>query len=108
VKTDESGITQWNETSGGSVIEQGRNLITTTGGGIALVGETMSYGVGGRDMWLMKLNITAKTSTDSIISSKSSGSTSADTASRTTPLINLFSLSLNIGVIIVYGKYRRK
>ncbi|MFX1253589.1 MAG: hypothetical protein ACFFCZ_18405 [Promethearchaeota archaeon] len=54
VKTDNNGITQWNQTYGGREDDEAFALIQTTDGGYALAGTTTSYGTGGVDSWLVK------------------------------------------------------
>jgi hypothetical protein len=54
VKTDADGITQWNQTYGGTNSEFGRSVAQTSDGGSAIAGFTGSYGAGGTDVWLVK------------------------------------------------------
>ncbi|MFQ5821905.1 MAG: hypothetical protein ACE5I5_18100, partial [Candidatus Heimdallarchaeota archaeon] len=54
VKTDASGMTQWNRTYGSSGNDEVYAVIQTTDGGFALVGSTSSYGVYLDDFWLVK------------------------------------------------------
>ena len=54
VKTDESGIMQWNRTYGGTNYDIARALVQTTDGGYALAGRTESFGAGDGDFWLVK------------------------------------------------------
>lgn len=56
VKTDASGIFQWNQTYGGSETEWAYSVIETADGGFTLTGFTSSYGAGSRDVWLVKTN----------------------------------------------------
>ncbi|UCE14052.1 MAG: hypothetical protein JSV04_02470 [Candidatus Heimdallarchaeota archaeon] len=104
VKTNENGNVQWNKSLGGANIEQGRELTTTPDGGLALVGETISYGAGGRDMWMVKLTPPAKTFTDETTSSTST----IDTTSRPTPSPDILNFTLCLGLIMIFKKYRRK
>lgn len=55
VKTDFSGVEQWNQTYGGVGSDITYALIQTSDGGFALAGSTNSFGAGGYDMWLVKL-----------------------------------------------------
>jgi len=54
VKTDSSGIMQWNQTYGGTDREWVYCLIQTTDGGYAMTGYTNSSGAGYNDWWLVK------------------------------------------------------
>jgi hypothetical protein len=58
VKTDSMGIEQWNRTFGGLGSENGNGIQETKDGGFILVGETTTYGGGGTDLWLIKMNST--------------------------------------------------
>ena len=57
VKTDASGNMQWNKTYGGTSSEQGYALVQTIDGGYALTGYTDSFGAGGADFWLVRVNL---------------------------------------------------
>ena len=54
LKTDVSGIIQWNRTYGGRSADEAYALVQTRDGGFALAGWTTSYGAGTSDMWLVK------------------------------------------------------
>jgi hypothetical protein len=54
VKTDAAGTVQWNQTYGGTYLDEAAALVQTTDGGYALAGTTTSFGVGGADAWLVK------------------------------------------------------
>jgi hypothetical protein len=54
VKTDSSGIVQWNQTYGGKGYDRAYSVIQTLDGGYALAGETTSFGVGERNMYVVK------------------------------------------------------
>ncbi|MFX1506823.1 MAG: hypothetical protein ACFFDC_12035 [Promethearchaeota archaeon] len=56
VKTNETGDIQWEYTYGGPGSESAWALLQTTEGGYALAGSTNSFGIGDRDMWLVKTN----------------------------------------------------
>jgi len=59
IKTDATGIEQWNKTYGGSsydVVE--KTIPQTSDGGFLIVGSTRSFGAGGCDGWLIKINET--------------------------------------------------
>jgi len=54
VKTDGLGNTQWTRTYGGISNEETHAFVQTSDGGYALVGPTLSYGVGKMDVYLVK------------------------------------------------------
>ena len=56
VKTDAEGKMLWYKTYGGSSNDMGYSAQLTTDGGCIMVGWTVSYGVGGRDVYLVKTN----------------------------------------------------
>lgn len=57
-KTDSLGNVQWFKTYGGNSTDILRALITTKDGGYAMAGITSSFGSGGNDVWLVKVNAT--------------------------------------------------
>jgi len=54
VKSDSSGIAQWNQTYGETDADYGTSVVQTSDGGYAITGYTASYGAGGQDAWLVK------------------------------------------------------
>jgi len=56
VKTDSAGNEQWTKTFGGNVGENAYSLIHTPYGGYVIAGYTSSYGAGGGDFWLIKVD----------------------------------------------------
>jgi hypothetical protein len=54
VKTDASGVAQWNQTYGGTGDDWAPSVLQTADGGFVLAGTTTSYGAGETDMWLVK------------------------------------------------------
>jgi parallel beta-helix repeat protein len=57
VKTDATGVEQWNQTYGGTEDDFGLALIQTADGNFVLSGNTESFGAGDRDMWLINTDI---------------------------------------------------
>jgi hypothetical protein len=56
VKTDAAGNHLWNQTYGGTNADWAMALAETSDEGFALAGITMSYGEGGKDFWLVKID----------------------------------------------------
>jgi uncharacterized delta-60 repeat protein len=56
VKLDAHGNLQWTTTIGGPASEEGNSLIQTSDGGYAIAGVTQSFGAGGYDVYVVKLD----------------------------------------------------
>jgi hypothetical protein len=56
VKTDSSGVMEWNRTYGGLFNDMAYSVIATSDGGYALAGSTGSFGAGNADVWLVKVD----------------------------------------------------
>jgi predicted secreted protein len=54
IKTDATGVMQWNKTYGGTGAENANCMVLTSEGGYAIAGSTTSSGAGGTDFWLVK------------------------------------------------------
>ena len=54
VKTNSSGVLQWDRTFGGPLDDWGLSMGLTDDGGYIIGGTTHSYGAGGTDFWLLK------------------------------------------------------
>ena len=55
-KTDAAGNLEWNMTYGGTGKENGYALLQTSDGGYLLTGNTDSFGAGGTDIWVVKVD----------------------------------------------------
>jgi len=55
IKTDANGNEEWDMTIGGSNNDGGVDIQQTSDGGYIVLGNTESYGAGGRDIWLIRL-----------------------------------------------------
>ena len=56
VKTNSTGDEEWNQTYGGTNYDEARSVVQTSDGGYALSGFTDSFGAGGYDFWLVKID----------------------------------------------------
>lgn len=56
VKLDLNGKLQWSKTVGGSKNESAENILQTIDDGFVIAGYTESFGIGGLDMYFVKLN----------------------------------------------------
>jgi len=58
VKLDGNGKTEWTRSVGGPKDEEGSSIVQTKDGGYAIAGYTNSYGAGGEDVYVVKLDKT--------------------------------------------------
>ncbi|MEA3504138.1 MAG: hypothetical protein U9R32_02965 [Bacteroidota bacterium] len=56
LKVDENGNVLWEHTYGGDEYDQGNKIIKHRDGGFLIVGFTSSFGLGGHDIMLLKIN----------------------------------------------------
>ncbi len=56
IRLNSSGDLVWSKTYGGVNTDDARQIITTADGGFIVVGDTLSFGTGDWDAWLLKLN----------------------------------------------------
>ena len=54
IKTNQTGYEEWNRSFGGGDDDFFHSVQQTADGGYAILGETMSFGSGGFDLWLVK------------------------------------------------------
>jgi hypothetical protein len=53
-KTDSSGLLLWSKTYGGTLMDDGNDIVLNPDGTFILCGETNSFGNGGIDVWIIK------------------------------------------------------
>ena len=58
VKTTSTGTIDWTRSFGGAAGENARSVVETSDGGFVLTGSTLSFGAGGSDVFLAKLDNT--------------------------------------------------
>ncbi|MGY5854669.1 MAG: hypothetical protein RTU92_13960, partial [Candidatus Thorarchaeota archaeon] len=56
VRIDENRTMVWNQSFGGPDLDWCRSVVECASGGFAVVGETKSYGSGGTDVWLIRID----------------------------------------------------
>ena len=56
VKLYSDGSIQWTKTMGGSLTDEARSIIQSSDGGFAVAGNTQSFGAGGADIYVVKLD----------------------------------------------------
>ena len=57
IKTNPSGVMQWNKTYGGTSKDEAYLVQQTSDGGYIVAGSTESFGAGGSDFWLVKTDV---------------------------------------------------
>ncbi len=75
LKLDSSGSIQWQKTFGGAFNDYTSSIQQTFDGGYIVAGETFSYGTGGLDCWILKLD-----GSGNVEWQKTYGGTDADSA----------------------------
>ena len=58
IKTDDKGNEIWSKTFGGTANDEAMEIICSSDGGLIILGSTASYGAGGTDMFLIKIDTT--------------------------------------------------
>lgn len=56
VKTDQNGNLKWDKKFGGEGTDRAYSMVATSDGGYAIAGFTDSFGAGGNDYWLIKID----------------------------------------------------
>ena len=56
IKTDLNGNIIWSKVIGGSSVDQIVKIIACSDGGYVVIGSTSSYGQGGLDVWVTRIN----------------------------------------------------
>jgi predicted secreted protein len=100
VRLDSKGDMIWQEIYGGSLSDRGNRLIPDSNGGYLLAGYTQSYGAGGYDVWLIKIN-----SSGVPLWQKTYGDTLDDYAFSVIPAENKGYIIAGTTTSTKYGKY---
>ncbi|MFX1517961.1 MAG: hypothetical protein ACFFC6_16795 [Promethearchaeota archaeon] len=58
IKTNDHGQVEWNQTIGGVQDDLANAVVSSSDGGFVITGVTQSYGMGDRDVWVIKINAT--------------------------------------------------
>lgn len=61
VKLNSSGVLQWSKTAGGTGDDQALSIINSADGGFVVAGYTSSFGSGGKDMFIVKFDVSGNT-----------------------------------------------
>ncbi|MDE2180437.1 MAG: hypothetical protein KGJ40_06280 [candidate division NC10 bacterium] len=96
LKLDSSGTVTWQQTYGGVYTDEATAIQQTTDGGYIVAGHTSSFGAGGNDAWVLKLdssgNITGcaaqGTSNATVTTTSVTGATSTVLVSTTTATVS--------------------
>jgi len=89
VKIDSSGTVTWQKSFGGADFDNAYAVWQTSDGGYVLAGSTQSFGAGGADVWVLKLNSSGNLDplctllTDNNATTGTSTATTADTTATT-------------------------
>jgi uncharacterized delta-60 repeat protein len=75
VKLDSSGNVLWTKTIGGSALDEALSIMQSSDGGYVIAGYTRSFGAGGRDFYVVKLD-----SSGNVVWTKTIGGSSDDVA----------------------------
>ncbi|HAR98653.1 MAG TPA: hypothetical protein DCS11_07150 [Syntrophus sp. (in: bacteria)] len=79
VRLDGSGNMVWRKTYGGTGRDEAHAVLETPDGGFIVAGETGSHGAGGKDLWVLKLDMAG-----TLVWQKTYGSTGNETARAVT------------------------
>lgn len=94
LKLDASGSVVWQERYGGGSYEHARSIVQTADGGYAVAGQTFSFGAGGSDAFVIKLDANGNIQGCGIIADTLGGSTPTGAAGASTGVSgNLTSIS---------------
>lgn len=83
IRTDKNGNVLWNKTYGGSNSEAGARSLLLQGGNILLTGNTLSFGAGNRDGFVIQIDLSGN-----LVRSKTIGATGEDYIQEVVQLSN--------------------
>ncbi|MFZ8803130.1 MAG: hypothetical protein ACO2PO_09120, partial [Candidatus Calescibacterium sp.] len=103
VKLDSEGNVQWTKTIGGSFLDGALSIIQSSDGGYAVAGFTESFGAGGSDMYVVKMDTNGNVCFSQNITNYSVSSKVGSFLSPSTVAISQSPTVSNISPTISYG-----
>jgi hypothetical protein len=102
VKLDSSGNVQWTKTIGGGV-DEANSIIQSSDGGYVVAGRTGSFGAGGYDFYVVKLDVNGNVCFSQNITNYSVSSNVGSFSSPSTVAISQYPTVYPISPTISYG-----
>jgi hypothetical protein len=87
LKLNASGNVTWQKTYGGGGVESARAVVPTSDGGYVVAGSTSSFGAGGDDAWVLKLDANGAIGGSCSVSGSSSSASVSSSATGSPPIV---------------------